>query len=74
MAFASYNAGPNRVRALRRKAEARGLDPDVWFDNVELIAAEEIGRETVDYVANIFKYYFAFSLTMDLHQGKREIE
>ena len=74
MAFASYNAGPNRVRSLRRKAEARGLDPDKWFDNVELIAAEEIGRETVDYVANIFKYYFAFSLTVDLHQGKREIE
>ena len=58
--FASYNAGPARVRGLRRKAESAGLDPDVWFDNVEVIAAKEIGRETVQYVSNIFKYYVAY--------------
>jgi membrane-bound lytic murein transglycosylase MltF len=61
-AFASYNAGPTRIRSLRRKAEARGLDPDIWLDNVELIAAEEIGRETVQYVSNIYKYYIAYTL------------
>jgi membrane-bound lytic murein transglycosylase MltF len=59
-AFASYNAGPARIRQLRQKAAARGLDPNKWFNNVEVIAAESIGRETVQYVANIYKYYLAY--------------
>jgi membrane-bound lytic murein transglycosylase MltF len=59
-AFASYNAGPARVAGLRKKAKELGLDPDVWFNNVEVVAAREIGRETVDYVGNIFKYYTAY--------------
>jgi membrane-bound lytic murein transglycosylase MltF len=61
-AWAAYNAGPARVRRLRQKAADRGFDPNRWFDNVERIAAEEIGRETVDYVANINKYYLAYKL------------
>jgi membrane-bound lytic murein transglycosylase MltF len=64
-AFASYNAGPNRIATMRRKAEARGLDPNVWFQNVEIIAAKEIGRETVQYVSNIFKYYLAYKLALE---------
>jgi len=60
--FASYNAGPGRVRQLRREAAARGLDPNVWFGNVEQIASERIGRETVTYVANIYKYYVAYKM------------
>lgn len=64
-AFAAYNAGPARVEGLRRRAAARGLDPNRWANNVELIAAEEIGRETVTYVSNIFKYYVAYSLVME---------
>ena len=60
--FASYNAGPGRVRQLRREAEKRGLDPNVWFGNVERIASERIGRETVTYVSNIYKYYVAYRL------------
>jgi membrane-bound lytic murein transglycosylase MltF len=64
-AFASYNAGPERVRGLRREAAARKLDPNVWFDNVERVAAERIGRETVQYVSNIYKYYIAYSLVQD---------
>jgi membrane-bound lytic murein transglycosylase MltF len=63
--FASYNAGPGRVRQLRREAEKRGLDPNVWFGNVEQIASERIGRETVTYVANIFKYYVAYRLVAE---------
>ncbi len=55
-AFASYNAGPGRIRQLRREAEKRGLDPNVWFGNVEHIASERIDRETVTYVSNIYKY------------------
>jgi membrane-bound lytic murein transglycosylase MltF len=60
--FAAYNAGPARVRKLRKKAVAAGLDANKWFNNVELIAAKDIGRETVQYVSNIYKYYLAYSL------------
>ncbi len=64
-AFASYNAGPERIRALRHEAADLQLDPDVWFDNVERVAAARIGRETVQYVSNIYKYYIAYSLVQD---------
>jgi membrane-bound lytic murein transglycosylase MltF len=64
-AFAAYNCGPSRVRQLRREAEKRGLNPNLWFDNVERIAAERIGRETVTYVSNIYKYYVAYKLAME---------
>lgn len=60
LAIAAYNAGPARIVELRKKAAAAGLDPNVWFDNVELIAAREIGRETVQYVSNIYKYYTSY--------------
>ena len=63
--FAAYNAGAGRVRQLRREAEKRGLDPNIWFGNVEQIASERIGRETVTYVANIFKYYIAYRLVVE---------
>lgn len=55
--FASYNAGPNRIVRLRKEAPGLGLDPNVWFGNVELVAAKDIGQETVTYVSNIYKYY-----------------
>jgi len=61
--FASYNAGPARVEKLRRLAEKRGFDPNVWFHNVEYVAEEKLGRETVTYVGNIYKYYVAYRLT-----------
>jgi membrane-bound lytic murein transglycosylase MltF len=70
MAFASYNAGPNRIRSLREKAAARGLNPDIWFENVELIAAKEIGSETVDYVSNIIKYYVAYTLARERQESE----
>jgi membrane-bound lytic murein transglycosylase MltF len=62
--FASYNAGPNRIARLRKEASDMGLDPNVWFDNVEIVAAKEIGQETVTYVANIYKYYVAYKLAV----------
>jgi membrane-bound lytic murein transglycosylase MltF len=65
LALGAYNAGPARMISLRRKAEQQGYDPNVWFDNVEIIAAQEIGRETVQYVANIFKYYQAYRMSID---------
>lgn len=63
--FAAYNAGPARVASLRKKAAAEGLNPDVWFNNVELIAAREIGPETVTYVSNIYKYYIAYKMAVE---------
>ena len=69
--FASYNAGPGRVRQLRREAEKRGLNPNVWFGNVEQIASERIGRETVTYVANIFKYYVAYRLVLEENERRK---
>jgi membrane-bound lytic murein transglycosylase MltF len=62
MAFAAYNAGPGRLRQLRSETAQRGLDPNVWFGNVERIASERIGRETVTYVSNIYKYYVTYRL------------
>jgi membrane-bound lytic murein transglycosylase MltF len=59
---ASYNAGPTRIAKLRKKAAQMGLDPDQWFGNVEVVAAKEIGRETVQYVANVYKYYVTYDL------------
>ncbi len=70
MTFASYNAGPGRVRQLRREAEKKGLNPNIWFGNVERIASERIGRETVTYVSNIFKYYIAYRLMADQEQRR----
>ena len=64
-AIAAYNAGPSRISSLRQKAAQKGLDPDRWFGNVEVVAAREIGRETVQYVSNIYKYYLAYSLIVD---------
>jgi membrane-bound lytic murein transglycosylase MltF len=64
-AFASYNAGPGRIRQLRKLTADRGLNPNIWFNNVERVVAEKIGRETVTYVSNIYKYYVAYMLTLD---------
>ncbi len=64
-ALASYNAGAGRIAGLRKEAAKRGLDPNIWFHNVEYVAAARIGAETVTYVSNIFKYYVAYRLIMD---------
>jgi membrane-bound lytic murein transglycosylase MltF len=64
-AFAAYNCGPGRLAQLRREAAAAGLDKNVWFNNVERIAEKRIGRETVQYVSNIYKYYVAYTLTVE---------
>ena len=69
--LASYNAGPARIRQLRREAERRGLDPNVWFGQVERIVSERIGRETVSYVSNIYKYYIAYRLIVEEEQRRR---
>jgi membrane-bound lytic murein transglycosylase MltF len=70
--FASYNAGPNRIARLRKKAVADGLDPNQWFGNVELEVAKDIGQETITYVSNIYKYYVAYKLTVEQAQEKKK--
>ncbi len=72
-AFASYNAGPGRVAQLRKQAEAEGLNPNVWFGNVELIAAKRVGQETVMYVRNIYKYYVAYKLELAAEDKRRQV-
>ncbi|WP_116612503.1 transglycosylase SLT domain-containing protein [Paraburkholderia unamae] len=61
-AFASYNAGPGTIAKMRKLAAERGLNPDVWFNNVEIVVAEKVGMETTTYVRNIFKYYASYRL------------
>jgi membrane-bound lytic murein transglycosylase MltF len=63
--WAAYNAGPARIQGLRRRAAKRGYDPNRWFNNVEHMAAESIGRQTVDYVGNINKYYVAYKFAIE---------
>jgi membrane-bound lytic murein transglycosylase MltF len=63
--LASYNAGPNRIAGLREQAKEQGLDPNVWFDNVELVVAKNVGQVTVMYVRNIYKYYVAYKLALE---------
>jgi membrane-bound lytic murein transglycosylase MltF len=72
LTFAAYNAGPARVTKLRSEAKSMNLDPNVWFNNVEVVAARRIGRETVQYVSNIFKYYIAYTYSMDQLKAKAE--
>ena len=63
--FAAYNGGPSRIARLRRETAEIGLDPNLWFGNVELVVSKRIGRETVQYVSNIYKYYVAYRLIAD---------
>jgi membrane-bound lytic murein transglycosylase MltF len=65
-AFASYNAGPGNISRMRKEAAKRGLDPDKWFNNVEIVTAEKIGIETTTYVRNIYKYYAAYKLQEEM--------
>jgi membrane-bound lytic murein transglycosylase MltF len=72
MAFAAYNAGPGNLRKFRRLTEKAGNDPNVWFNNVELAAARITGQETVRYVANIYKYYVAYTLNAEQEAARRQ--
>jgi membrane-bound lytic murein transglycosylase MltF len=71
-AFASYNAGAGRIAQLRKEAAKRGLDPHVWFNNVEYVAAEKVGAETVTYVSNIYKYSIAYRLILDARAERKQ--
>ena len=70
-AIAAYNAGSGRVAKLRAEAAEKGLDPNIWFNNVELVAARRVGQETVVYVRNIYKYYIAYKLQLETLEARR---
>jgi membrane-bound lytic murein transglycosylase MltF len=70
-AFASYNAGPGNISKARKEAARRGLDPDRWFNHVEVVVAEKIGREPTTYVRNIYKYYVAYTLMLQAHEDRK---
>jgi len=72
--FASYNCGPGRMKSLRKETLARGLDPNIWFGNVEQVASEKVGRETVTYVSNIYKYYVAYQLSIEQIEERKKVK
>jgi len=67
-AFGSYNAGRGRINQIRKQATEKGLDPNVWLHNVEVLAP----LETRTYVANIFKYYIAYKLVTEEEEDRRK--
>lgn len=72
MTFASYNCGPGRMKSLRAETAKRGMNPNIWFGNVERITAERVGQETVTYVSNIYKYYLAYRLSIEEIEKKNK--
>ena len=71
LAFAAYNAGPNRISRLRAKTPEYGFNPNEWFDNVERVVAAKVGQEPIRYVANIYKYYVGYRRFREMELEKR---
>jgi membrane-bound lytic murein transglycosylase MltF len=71
-AFAAYNAGPARIEQMRVEARKRRLDPDKWFNNVEVVTADKVGLQTTTYVRNIYKYYAAYKLMLEVEAAQKE--
>jgi membrane-bound lytic murein transglycosylase MltF len=73
-AFAAYNAGPSGLRKFRDRAKAMGLNPNIWFGNVENAAAAIVGRETVQYVSNIYRYYIAYTVMLQMENNEKALQ
>lgn len=74
LTLAAYNAGPGNLRKFRRAAADMGLDQNIWFGNVENGAAKIVGRETVQYVSNIYKYYIAYGMYTEQEAANKRAE
>jgi len=72
--WAAYNAGPAKINKMRQETLKRGFNPNKWFFNVEKITDELIGRETVDYVSDINKYYVAYQLYFNIYNKRARIK
>ncbi len=70
--LAAYNAGPGNLQKIRRMARESGLDPDRWYGHVERMAARELGRETLDYVSNVYKYYVSYRFAQEREEMQSE--
>lgn len=70
--LAAYNAGPNRIAQYRKEAERRGLNGNIWFDNVEKVVASRVGSETVQYVKNVSSRYVSYRRSYELHQQRKQ--
>lgn len=68
--LAAYNAGPTRISNLREIARKNGFDPNRWAGNVEALARRRVGREPVEYVAKVNKYFIAYSLARERLQER----
>jgi membrane-bound lytic murein transglycosylase MltF len=69
-AIAAYNCGPAKVARCRKLAKDMGYNPNTWFGNVEVAVAKVVGRETTQYVANIYKYYLAYRMAAQINQRR----
>ena len=73
LASAAYNAGPNRIAQYRKEAARRGLNGNIWFDNVERVAAAKVGAETVQYVKSVSSRYVAYRRSYELNQQRKQL-
>jgi membrane-bound lytic murein transglycosylase MltF len=74
MTLAAYNAGPGRIKQCRQLAADVGLNPNVWFKNVEYAVAKKVGAETVGYVSNIYKYYLGWKLITEREAARTQLK
>jgi membrane-bound lytic murein transglycosylase MltF len=74
MTLAAYNAGPGRIKQCRQLAADVGLNPNVWFKNVECAVAKKVGAETVGYVSNIYKYYLGWKLMTEREASRTQLK
>jgi len=74
MTLAAYNAGPARVKQCRQLAAQMGLNPNLWFKNVEYAVAKKVGAETVGYVSNIYKYYLGWKLMTERETARAQVK
>ena len=65
-------AVPAECAVCGKDAANKGYNPNIWFGNVERIAAERVGQETVTYVSNIYKYYIAYKLSMEEEADRKK--
>jgi len=69
-AIDSCNIGPNNVAKARDQAIAMGFDLNEWFKNVEFIATQRMGYESMVYVRNIYKYFISYELKLGKIQAE----
>jgi membrane-bound lytic murein transglycosylase MltF len=72
-ALASYNAGPTRIRNLRKKAKAQGFDPNLWFNNVDIVVRQHVGIQPITYVGNIYRYYTIYRQIYSLNNSALQV-